>query len=187
MRTLLLTLTFITAFVCLGCSTAPGSAADRNELISASKDKLKLLQTTNSDLYNLYDDSSIAVAVFPNVGKGGLIVGGAYGKGVVFNDNGKTLGYCDVTQGTLGAQIGGQAYTQFIFIKDDRSLQELKDNSMELSAQVSAVAAASDANKTANYDNGVAVIVMDAKGLMAEATVGGQKFRYIPAKAYEAE
>lgn len=187
MRTALLALVMLIVLGPVGCSTAPDTAADRNELVATSKAKLKLLESTNKNLYKLYDGSSIAVAVFPKIGKGGLIVGGAYGKGVVFDGKGKALGYCDVSQGTLGAQIGGQAYTQFIFIKDERSLQDLKDNAMELSAQVSAVAAKSDANKTANYDNGVAVIVMDAKGLMAEATVAGQKFRYIPAETYGTE
>ena len=181
-RTLALSLLLILS--CTACSTAPGTAAGRDEIVQASRAKLKELKAKNPDLYGVYDDSSIAVAVFPNIGKGGLIVGGAYGKGVLFED-GEVVGYCDVHEGTIGAQIGGQAYTQFVYFKDKTPLMRLKNGSMDFSAQVSAVAANADATKRAEYTDGVAVIILDAKGLMAEASVGGQKFTYVPAKAYE--
>lgn len=166
------------------CSTAPDSAAGRQEIVQVSREKLQLLKATNAPLYKTYSDSSIGVVVLPKVGKGGLIVGGAYGKGVLF-EAGQVIGYCDVYEGTVGAQIGGQAYTQLIFFKDEASLLRLKNGSLSFSAQVSAVAANADANKQAHYTDGVAVIVMDARGLMAEASVSGQKFSYVPAEVYE--
>lgn len=177
-------MSILMVFVGTACSTAPDTAAGRDEIVDISRTKLALLEAENKALYKSYNDSSIAVAVFPNVGKGGLIIGGAYGKGVLF-ENGKVQGYCDVHEGTIGAQIGGQAYTQFIFFKEKTPLMQLKNGSMGFSAQVSAVAANADANKNAEYTDGVAVIIMDAKGLMAEASVSGQKFKYVPAKAFD--
>lgn len=184
MKPSLLVLTVLILLSATACSTAPGTASGRDDIVHASRTKLALLEAENEALYDVYDDSSVAVAVFPNVGKGGLIVGGAYGKGVLF-EGGEPVGYCDLTAGTIGAQVGGQAYTQFIFFKDKAPLVRLKNGSMAFSAQVSAVAANADASKNAKYTDGVAVIVMDAKGLMAEASVSGQKFKYVPADAFE--
>jgi lipid-binding SYLF domain-containing protein len=114
----------------------------------------------------------------PEIGKGGLIVGGAYGKGQLFDRQGRLIGYCDVSQGTLGAQIGGQSFGEIIFFENDRALTEFKDGKFALAAQASAVALTSGAAAAAKYDNGVALFIMNPKGLMLEASVGGQQFGY---------
>jgi lipid-binding SYLF domain-containing protein len=111
------------------------------------------------------------------VGKGAVGVGGAYGKGVLYQ-GGRAIGYCDLSQASIGFQLGGQAYSEIIFFEDELSLQNFKSGTLEFAAQASAVAAASDASANADYDHGVAVFTLAGKGLMYEASIGGQKFTY---------
>lgn len=126
-------------------------------------------------------DHSAGYAVFPNVGKGGFVVGGAYGKGLVIA-HGKVEGYTTMTQATLGLQLGGQKYAQFIFFKDDIALGNFKRGNLEFGAQASAVAATRGASADTSYDKGVAVFTNAAGGLMVEGSIGGQKFTYDPKK-----
>jgi lipid-binding SYLF domain-containing protein len=120
-----------------------------------------------------------AYAVFPNVGKGGFIVGGAHGNGQVY-EGGKLIGHASLTQVTVGAQIGGQEYSQIIFFENKEALAKFKESGYAMSAQVSAVAAAEGASKNAKYVDGVMVFTKAKAGLMAEASVGGQKFKFEP-------
>lgn len=115
--------------------------------------------------------------IFPNVGKGGLGVGGASGNGIVYA-GGKAIGSAKLTQVTIGLQAGGQAYREVIFFESNEQLGKFKENKVELSAQASAVAASAGASADAKYNEGVAIFTMAKKGLMYEASVGGQKFKY---------
>ncbi len=118
-------------------------------------------------------------AVFPTVGKGGIGIGGAYGSGVVFL-RGRAIGSTSLAQLTIGFQLGGQAYSEIIFFKDRRTLDNFKKGNFELGAQASAVAVTAGAAANADYSHGVAIFTMEKGGLMYEATVGGQKFSYDP-------
>jgi len=124
-------------------------------------------------------ESAAGYAVFPAAGKGGFIVGGAYGKGLVIVDE-KTDGYATMSAATVGLQIGGQKYAQFIFFKDDTAVGHFKRGNYEFSAQASAIAVTAGASADASYDAGVAVFTHSRGGLMAEAAIGGQKFNYTP-------
>ena len=119
--------------------------------------------------------------MFPSVGKGGLVVGAAYGKGLVIVDD-EVVGYTSMTQGTIGLQIGGQKYAQFIFFKDATAIDHFRRGNFEFGAQASAVAISKGASADASYDGGVAVFTHAAGGLMIEGSVGGQKFTYEPKK-----
>lgn len=126
-------------------------------------------------------ENAAGYAVFPSVGKGGLVVGGAYGKGLVIV-NGQVDGYTSMTQGTIGLQIGGQKYAQFIFFKDATAIDHFRRGNFEFGAQASAVAITMGASADASYDGGVAVFTHAGGGLMIEGSVGGQKFSYEPKK-----
>jgi lipid-binding SYLF domain-containing protein len=116
-------------------------------------------------------------AVFPKVGKGGMGVGGAYGKGLVIVKE-KAVGRTSLSQVTVGFQLGGQVYQQFIFFKDQAALQNFQRGNFEMGAQASAVAVTLGASADADYDKGVAVFTHVSGGLMYEATISGQKFKY---------
>jgi len=116
-------------------------------------------------------------AVFPKVGKGGIGIGGAHGKGlVIVND--KAIANTSLSQVTVGFQLGGQVYSQFVFFEDETSLGHFQRGNFELGAQASAVAVTLGASADANYDKGVAVFTHVSGGLMYEATISGQKFKY---------
>jgi lipid-binding SYLF domain-containing protein len=82
---------------------------------------------------------------------------------------------------TVGAQIGGQAFSEVIFFETKEALEKFKKSEFAMSAQVSAVAAQDGASKNAKYVEGVMVFTKAKQGLMAEASVGGQKFKFEPA------
>jgi lipid-binding SYLF domain-containing protein len=115
--------------------------------------------------------------VFPGVGKGGLVVGGAHGTGVLF-ENAMAMGKATLNQVTVGAQVGGQEYAEVIFFETPAAVAEFKAGKAAFSAQVSAVALSSGAAANAKYNHGVAVFTATKGGLMAEASLGGQKFSY---------
>jgi len=122
-------------------------------------------------------ENSAGYAVFPTVGKGAIGIGGAHGKGLVIA-NDKAVGKTSLSQVTVGLSLGGQKYAQFIFFKDETALGHFQRGNWEMGAQASAVAVTAGASADANYDQGVAVFTNIGGGLMADASVGGQKFTY---------
>lgn len=121
-------------------------------------------------------DSAVAWVIIPTVGKGGIGIGGARGKGLLY-EGGEITAEVTLTQLTIGFQWGGQAYSEFIFFKDDVALADFKRGNYELGAQASAVAVTAGASADASYSGGVAIFTQTKGGLMYEATVGGQKFK----------
>lgn len=143
--------------------------------------------------------NSYGYAVFPTVGKGGLVVGGAFGQGRVYQGD-DYVGDTTVTQISVGFQAGGQAYSQIVFFQDKRAFEEFTKGNFEFSADVGAVAITAaagakagttgagagasggkkDATTAGEYHKGLAVFVIVKGGAMYEASVGGQKFTYKP-------
>lgn len=159
---------------------APGVKAFEPDLSSEIELDVKRailnIKTRDPSVQKFFDNSA-GYAIFPNVGKGGFMLGGAYGRGLVIA-NEQVDGDTTVSQLTLGAQVGGQKYALYIFFKDQVALERFKRENFEFSAQASAVAVTSGAAATTSYDQGVAVFTISGGGLMAEASVGGQRFSY---------
>jgi lipid-binding SYLF domain-containing protein len=116
-------------------------------------------------------------ALFPEVGKAGLGVGGAYGRGVVY-ERGQHIGYSDLTQGTVGAQVGGQSFSELLVFEHKAALERFKAGQFGFAAGASAVVLKSGVATNPNFIDGVAVIVQPVGGVMAEAAIGGQQFTY---------
>ena len=184
MRPLLLSLVMMMALTSVGCATAPSTKQERTDLNAAAQSTLSKFKQNTPGYYKIYNDSAAGKAVFPSIGKGGYFLGGAYGQGIVYEGN-KLVGYCKIEQATVGFQLGGQAYSQIIFFANTESLQRFKRGELAGTAQASAVAIKADASATADYKDGVAVFSMDSAGLMYEATLGGQKFSYLPKDAVD--
>ena len=117
--------------------------------------------------------------IFPNVGKGGIGIGGAAGNGVVY-ESGSKIGMAKLSQLSIGFQWGGQAYREIIFFETKETMDRFKESKVELSAQASAVAVKAGASADAKYVDGVMIFTMQKSGLMYEASVGGQKFKFNP-------
>ena len=124
-------------------------------------------------------NESAGYVVFPTVAKGGLGIGGARGKGYVYQ-HGHLIGQSTLTQLTIGLQAGGQAYSEVIFLKDNAALENFKQGRLKLDAQASAVALTERASADLAYRDGVAIVTMAEGGLMYEASVGGQKLSFHP-------
>ena len=168
------------ALIALAMVTTAGwsqSYKDRR-LIRDVEDARELLLKTNPDL-NSYFDRSAGYVLFPNVGKGGLFVGGASGKGIVYQDQ-KAIGVADLKQLSIGFQAGGQAIIELIFFETEDDLNNFKLSEFQFSAEASAVALKSGIALAAKYTDGVAVFALPKAGLMAGAAVGGQRFTYQP-------
>jgi lipid-binding SYLF domain-containing protein len=141
-----------------------------------------------------------AYAIFPTVGEGALVVGGAYGEGKVYR-TGKVTGTVKLVQASFGLQLGGKAFSEIIFLQDKRAYDTFTGGDFEFGATMSATAitagaeaSAGTTGKTAGvtagpktgtqakteYHNGMAVFVHQKGGLMAGMSVGGQKFSFEP-------
>ena len=147
-----------------------------------------------------YFDNAYGYAVFPTVGRGGVVVGGSYGKGRVYQD-GRVVGHASLAKLSIGFQLGGQAFSEIIFLQDKRAFDEFISGRFEFDASASAVAIVLGAQAQAGtagasasagtgpastnqieygYNKGMAVFLHPLGGLMYEASIGGQKFKYTP-------
>jgi lipid-binding SYLF domain-containing protein len=125
--------------------------------------------------------NAVGYAVFPTVGKGAFGIGGARGKGYVYQ-RGSLIGRSTLTQVTIGFQLGGQAYSEVVFFHSQDALDNFKLGHLKLDAQASAIALTARASADLAYRSGVAIVTMAKGGLMYEASVGGQKFSFQPLK-----
>ena len=130
---------------------------------------------TDPDISKFFN-SSYGYAVLYSVGKGGIGVGGASGKGTVYK-GGAPVADVRMTQVTVGLQLGGQKYAEVIFFEDEDHYEHFVGSNYEFSAQVSAIALKEGASADAEYREGVLVFTMAIGGLMFEASIGGQKFK----------
>jgi len=121
-------------------------------------------------------DASPGYVVIPTVGKAGLGIGGARGKGILY-EGGAPTAIVTLSQLSFGFQWGGQAYSEFIFFENAAALDDFKNGNFELNAQASAVAVTAGASADAAFNGGMAIFTQTKGGLMYEAAVGGQKFK----------
>ncbi|MEI6691429.1 MAG: lipid-binding SYLF domain-containing protein [Chlorobium sp.] len=132
----------------------------------------------NAPSLERYFEKAYGYVVFSDVYKGGfMIIGGGHGNGYVYELN-NLVGHSTITQLNVGPQLGGQSFSEIIFFKDKTTFDDFKKGNFELNAQVAAVVITTGMATNTDYSNGVAVFVLPKAGVMAEATVGGQKFSY---------
>lgn len=185
-------LAVLAAGVAIGSAMPLQAAEDYAATIAAFK---------ASPVVRPYFDTAYGYAVFPTIGKGGVAIGGAHGKGQVYR-GGKVTGVSSMTQVSIGFQFGGQVYSQTIFFQDKRAYDAFTSGKFEFGAQATAVAITASAQaqagtgaatagaatgkdagtQGASYQNGMAVFTYAKGGLMYEASIGGQKFSFKPLK-----
>ena len=166
----------ILASVIFFANTASAQSDKEKSLIQDCETAKEEFIKTDPSLSNLFA-SAAGYVIFPNVGKGAVGVGGASGNGYVY-EKGKMTGKAKLSQVSVGFQVGGQAYRELIFLENQEALDRFKKNKVELSAQASAVAATAGASANAKYREGVMIYTQQKGGLMYEASVGGQKFKF---------
>jgi hypothetical protein len=185
----LIRIVLVSVFLLGGSSTWANSYADAIKVFRNAGESGK------------YFETAYGFAIFPTIAKGGIVVGGAYGEGKVFVAD-KQVGTSTMTQVTVGAQLGGQAYSQIIFFENEQAFKSFTSGNFEFSAQATAVAITAGASAEANtgggasagisggrndaatassgYRKGMAIFSVATGGLMFEAALGGQKFTYTP-------
>lgn len=180
----IVTITF--AIFCLAAQTmlpveAAGWDPNRSgKRLKKAQETVQIFKKKDPGL-NRFFDKAYGYAVFPTIIKGAVGFGGAYGKGEVFQ-GGVSIGSASLSQGTIGFQLGGQSYSEIIFFEDKVAFDRFKTNRLEFAAQASAIAVQAGASAKAAYSRSVAVFTLAKKGLMYEASIGGQAFRFIENK-----
>jgi lipid-binding SYLF domain-containing protein len=161
-----------------GCSTGSVSKEERDTLV-------KQVQTSRQEWnkvdpqFEAFAKKGYGYAFFPEITKGGFVVGGAHGQGVVY-EKGQHIGYADLTQMSVGFQAGLQDYSQLIVFENQAAMDRFKRNEIDFGASASAVVADKGAAMNAQFVDGVAVFVRPIGGAMAEASLGGQQIVYLP-------
>lgn len=126
-------------------------------------------------------NNAVGYAIFPNVGKGAWILGGAAGNGVVF-ENGKVVGYSELRQIDVGFQFGGQAYREIIIFRTQSALDKFKGGNFSFEGSASAVVWDKGKGESIQFKDGIGVALMPKAGAMVGISVGGQEFDYRDAK-----
>lgn len=152
------------------------NADDKKVIADAEKAKTAFLEA-NPKLQGYFDDAK-AYAIFPNVGKGAVIIGAASGNGAVY-ERGVLVGMASMKQLDIGAQVGGKAYSEIVFLKTDKAVQNFMDDQLKFGSNLSAIAInQAPPSLDITYTDGIAVFTLQKEGLMAEVSIGGQKFEY---------
>jgi lipid-binding SYLF domain-containing protein len=154
---------------------AQTSSKDKKIAADAREAKTDFIKA-DGQMKSLFDNA-YGYVIFPNVGKGAIGIGGAAGNGAVFQ-KGALIGMAKMTQVSVGFQWGGQAYREVIFFESKADLDRFKQNKIEFSGQASAVAATAGAAANVKYKDGVMIFSQIKGGLMYEASIGGQKFKF---------
>ena len=161
------------------CATAPKTAGGRSDLVASANTTLVSMERQDSGLSPMLA-SSAGYAVFPSIGKGGVVVGGAYGRGVLYQ-HGRHVGFVELNQASIGLQLGAQTFTELVVFRDQFDIEKLKSGDFSLGGNVSAVVLTTGAAATTPFVDGVAVFVIPRGGAMVEASLSGQKINYVPA------
>lgn len=161
-----------------GCATVPETAGDRAKLAVDVKQTVARMSAADPNVEQ-FMESAYAYVVFPAIGSGSAGLGGGFGRGQVFR-NGDVIGFASVTEGTIGAQLGGVNYSEMIFFQDKWTFQKFAAGEFAFQASGSAVAVENGAGGNVNYSDGVMVFTQGYKGLQLQAAIGGQQFKYVP-------
>jgi lipid-binding SYLF domain-containing protein len=161
-----------------GCSASPAplspdDAARLDLQVTGARQDFESLRPATKT----YFEKSYAYAVFPRMTSVGAVVGGAGGHGLVF-EGGKQVGTADLTAFNIGATLGGKRFAEVIFFENQLALTAFKSGTVEFDARASAVAANAGTGTAVDYVHGVRVFTIQEGGLMVEAALGGQEFRY---------
>jgi lipid-binding SYLF domain-containing protein len=161
-----------------GCATAPSSVSDQHSLEARARATLDEMVAREPGLANMLRTAA-GYAVFPDVGKGGMLVGGAFGRGVLYQ-GGELAGFVKVEQASIGAQLGAQTFAELIVLPDVLAVDRMKRGDLTLGSDIGGIALTTGALARAQLTDGLYVFLLPRGGLMAELTLSGQRIEYQP-------
>ncbi len=171
-----LKIVIVLAALVIGSSAIGQSTRKEKKLVRDCQSAKADFINTDGLMKSLFTNA-YGYVIFPNVGKGGIGIGGAAGNGIVY-ERGRIIGKAKLTQINFGFQFGGQAYREVIFFETKADLDRFRENKIEFSAQASAVAVTAGVSANVKYKDGVMIFTQQKGGLMYEASIGGQKFSF---------
>jgi lipid-binding SYLF domain-containing protein len=161
-----------------GCGTGSVTKEERDTLVKQAQASRQEWNKVDPQ-FEAFAKKGYGYAFFPEITKGGFVVGGAHGQGVVY-EKGQHIGYAELTQMSVGFQAGFQDYSQLIVFENQPAMDRFKRNEIDFGANASAVVADKGAAMGAQFVDGVAVFVRPLGGAMAEASLGGQQITFLP-------
>jgi lipid-binding SYLF domain-containing protein len=169
----------ITSLAVLAIATGCASTGMKSDELTANVKRAKRdFLRSDVTLGPVLSEAS-GYAIFPNVGSGAAFIGAAAGRGELFErGNRHPLGDVALNEVSVGAQAGGQDYSELIIFEDQGTLENFKQGNFQFDAQMTATAAAEGVSANAKYEQGVMVFTLPQGGLMYQASIGGQKFDY---------
>lgn len=162
--------------ICAGCATAPSTRAERQSLRQNADATLGEMIARNPALRDV-TRGALAYAVFPSVGKGGMLIGGAYGKGILY-EAGSPTGYVSLEQASLGAQLGGESFSELLVLRRAADVDALKVGNFTVGADLGVVILSAGAATHATFDPNASVFVLSRGGLMVDISISGQQLKY---------
>jgi lipid-binding SYLF domain-containing protein len=159
-----------------GCATAPSTKAERASLRKDAEATLGEMVARDPALKDV-TRNALAYAVFPSIGKGGALVGGAYGQGILY-EAGAPSGYVSLEQASLGAQLGGQSFSELLVLRNSGDIEALKSGRFTVGADLGVVVLKTGAAEHATFDPNASVFVMPRGGLMVDISINGQQLKY---------
>jgi lipid-binding SYLF domain-containing protein len=160
-----------------GAKDAQSAKAERNPDVNETIARFKAKDPTIEPLFG----KSAGYFIVPTVGEGAFIIGGGHGKGEAF-EAGAYIGQISVSEMSIGAQVGGQSYSELVFFEKEVDIRKLKEGSFAFNAEVTAIAADKGAAQNGTFKDGTMAFILPKKGLMASAAIGGQKIDFTAAK-----
>jgi lipid-binding SYLF domain-containing protein len=159
-----------------GCATAPATHAEKQNLQTSARATLDEMITRNPAIQDTIRNVP-AYAVFPSIGKGGVLVGGAYGQGILY-ENGVPTGYVSVEQASIGAQLGGQTFAELLVLRTPDQVSDVRAGRFTAGAHLGVVVLTSAAGTGTNFNPNASVFVLPRGGLMVDVSVSGQRIKY---------
>jgi lipid-binding SYLF domain-containing protein len=179
MRKVIFPLLAMLAAPMIGCTTtSPNSPSQRTAMEDEAKAAVERMEAQDPGIRDTLS-RAYAYAIFPEVGEAAVGIGGAHGRGYVYQ-NGQLIGTVTMTQGSVGVQLGGQTYAELLVFQSAQPFEQFKKDVFSFGADASATLVKAGAAASTGFNNGVAVFVLPKGGLMAGVAVTGQKFHFTP-------
>lgn len=164
------------ALLFAGCVSAPRAPAQRDSLRQSAEATLGEMIAHNPGIEDVIHEVP-AYAVFPSIGKAGFLAGGAYGRGILYED-GIPTGYVSLEQASLGAQLRGESFAELLVLRNAHDIHALKGGHFAPGADLGVVVLTAGAAKAARFDPDANVFVMLRGGPMIDISISEQQLNY---------
>lgn len=164
-----------------GCATAPSTHAERDSLQTSARATLDAMIARDARIQDTIRNAP-AYAVFPSIAKGGVFVGGAHGRGILY-EHGVPTGFVAVEQAAIGAMLGGQSFAQLLVLRTPQQVVDVKAGRFTAGADLGVVMLTASASTSTNFNPNASVFIMPRGGLMVDISVNGQRIKYQPLSA----